>query len=203
MVRICTGLVCVRSTMRRLVAARPRMQIEGVLLLPSRVLRRDVELGEVVVVRLDVGAFGDGEAHVAEDLDDLVVDLRHGMDTPIGQRTEPHRQGDVDLLGGEPLSEGGLLQIGLARVERVAHARLDGVDGLPEGLALVGGNLPSSAINSETLALAAERCDTHLLERRQVTCNGNLRDQRLFERSNIGMFRHYASRKIRFATLSL
>jgi hypothetical protein len=73
----------------------------------------------------------------------------------------------------------------------------------PKGLALVRRQLAQLGHQLRDLALAAERCDTHLLERRQVTCNGNLRDQRLFERSNIGMFRHYASRKIRFATLGL
>ena len=45
-----------------------RRQIEGVVVLPRRMLGRDVERGEIVEVGLDVGALGDREAHIGEDL---------------------------------------------------------------------------------------------------------------------------------------
>ena len=67
------------------------LEIEGVVLLPRGVLGRDVELGEVEVVGLDVGPLGDGEAHVGEDLGHLVEHLADGMDAPVLQRPERAR----------------------------------------------------------------------------------------------------------------
>ena len=88
------------------------LHVEGVVLLPGRMLGRDVELGEVEIVGLDVGAFGNGEAHVAEDLGHLVPHLADGMDAPFLQGPEPHRQRDVGLLGGETRRELAALKVG-------------------------------------------------------------------------------------------
>ncbi len=103
-VRICTGLVCVRSTRRDPSAF--GVEVERVVLLPRRMLGRNVELGEVEIVRLDVRPFGDGEAHVGEDLDALVVDLADGMDAAVGDGAKANRQSDVGALAGEPLRQG-------------------------------------------------------------------------------------------------
>ena len=81
------------------------LHVEGVVLLPGRVLGRDIELGEVEIVGLDVGPLGDGEAHVAEDLGHLVPHLADGVDAPFLQRPEPHGQRDVGRLGGETRRE--------------------------------------------------------------------------------------------------
>ena len=61
------------------------------MLLPGGVLGRDVELGEVEVVGLDVRPLGDGKAHVAEDLGDLVEHLADRMDAAVLQRAERAR----------------------------------------------------------------------------------------------------------------
>ena len=90
------------------------------MLLPRRMLGRNVELGEVEIVGLDVGTFGDGKAHVGEDLDAFVVDLADGMDAAIGNRAEPNRQRDVGALAGEPLRQRRAFQRDLARLERLA-----------------------------------------------------------------------------------
>ena len=50
-------------------------EIEGVVHLPRRMIGRDVELGEIVVVEFDVGAFGDGKAEIGEDRRDFVEHL--------------------------------------------------------------------------------------------------------------------------------
>ena len=50
-------------------------EIERVVILPRRMLGRNVERGEIVEVGLDVGALGDRETHIGEDLGDLVGDL--------------------------------------------------------------------------------------------------------------------------------
>ena len=85
-------------------------------------LGRNVELGEVEIVRLDVRSFGDSEAHVGEDLDALVVDLAHGMDAAVGDGAEANRQRDVGALAGEALREDVAFQRTLARFERLADA---------------------------------------------------------------------------------
>ena len=87
MVRICTGEVWVRSSSG--VPSCSASQIEGVVHLPRRMLGRDVERVEVVQVVLDVRALGDGEAHVAEDRDDLLDGLADRMDAALGARPRP------------------------------------------------------------------------------------------------------------------
>ena len=99
-VRICTGLVCVRSSSRE--PSGFGMEIEGVVLLARGMLRRHVELGEVEVVRLDVGTFGDRKAHVGEDLDALVEHLRDRVNAPLRERTGTNRQRDVGALVRQP-----------------------------------------------------------------------------------------------------
>ena len=100
MVRICTGLVCVRRSSARAVGL--RVKIERVVLLARGMLGRNVELGEVEVVGLDVGTFGDREAHVGEDLDAFVEHLADRVDAPLRERTEPHRQRHVGALVRQP-----------------------------------------------------------------------------------------------------
>ena len=58
------------------------------MLLAGGMLVRDVELGEIVVFGLDVGAVGDGEAQIGENRGDLVPDLAERMDAALGLRPE-------------------------------------------------------------------------------------------------------------------
>ena len=120
MVRICTGLVCVRSS-RRSPSGLGR-EVERVVLLARGMLGRDVELGEVEVVGLDVGTLGDREAHVGEDLDALVEHLGDRVDAPVGDRAEPHGQRHVGLLVGEAMRQGIAFERGFARLQRLADA---------------------------------------------------------------------------------
>ena len=78
-----------------------RLEEERVVLLARRVADREVQRGEVVVIGLDVRAFGDGEAHVGEDGRDLVRHLADRVDAAGGERVDAAGQGDVDALGGE------------------------------------------------------------------------------------------------------
>ena len=63
---------------------------------------REVELGEVVVVAFDVGAFGDRETHVGEDRGDFVEHLADRMDAPGLDAGAAHRQRHVERLALEP-----------------------------------------------------------------------------------------------------
>ena len=93
-----------------------RRQIEGVVFLAGGVLVGDVEGTEIEPVVLDVGAFGDGEAHLAEDGHDLLGHLADGMDA--APRFGARRQGDVDAPGFEPAIEFVALQRLPARGKR-------------------------------------------------------------------------------------
>ena len=140
-------------------------EIEGVLLLPRRMLGRDVERGEIVEIVLDMRALGDGEAHLAEDRDQLVDGLADRMDAALALGL--HRQGDVDALGRRAARRArrssrrarGLgerrLDLVLEAVERGAAARA----------AASGASAPSPFISSVMLPLRPERADAHLLER--------------------------------------
>ena len=57
--------------------------VERVVLLPRRVLGRDVQGVEVVPVALDLRPLGDGEAEVGEDRDDLVHHLADRVDRAL------------------------------------------------------------------------------------------------------------------------
>ena len=105
MVRTCTGEVWVRSKSRD--AVRLRIEEERVVHLARRMVFRKVELGEVVVLGLDVGTFGDGEAHVGEDRGQFVDHLRDRMDAADLERRFAHRQRHVDRFGIEPRLQGG------------------------------------------------------------------------------------------------
>src|SRR5437868_10355197 len=67
---------------------------QGVLRVARRVIRREVERLEVVVVSLDLGTIGDRVSHRLEDPDDLV----HGLDQGMLDANWPGdaRQGDVE-----------------------------------------------------------------------------------------------------------
>ena len=101
-----------------------------------RMVFREIQLGEIVVVGLDVRPFGDGKAHVGEDRGHLVGHLGDRMDAADLSRRLAHRQGDVDALGVEAGFERGIFERLAARGERGVDAILQPVDQRPLGLAL-------------------------------------------------------------------
>ena len=90
-------LVCVR---KRSAAGRP----EAVLHVGRRMVRREAELAEVVLLELDLGSVVHGEAEAHEHVDDLVADARDGVRVPERSRRAAG-QGEV---------EGGRVEVGLA-----------------------------------------------------------------------------------------
>ena len=124
MVRTCTGEVCVRSTCREPSAC--GRHIERVVHLPRGMIRRDVQLGEIVVVVFDVRPFGDGETQIGENRGDLVQHLDHGMDGAL--RFRPRRQRDVDPFGRQPRVQRRFSQLRFARGDRFADAVAQAVD---------------------------------------------------------------------------
>ena len=188
MVRICTGLVCVRSTLTRIVVAvaRGAFHVEGVVLLARGMLGRDVELGEVVVVGLDVRPLGDGKAHVAENLGDLVEHLADRMNAPILQWADAHGQRDVGLLGCETRRERPALQLGLAPLQRLADAGLEAIDRLSERLALLGRQSAEPGHQLGHAPLLAEGGNAHALDGGQIPRRADLGDQRALDGGDVG-----------------
>ena len=76
------------------------VEIKGVLHVPGRVVRREIQGLEIVPVQLDLGA-GDGlETQVQEDVADLLHGAGEGMEAAQG--TPPAWQGNVDGQGPGP-----------------------------------------------------------------------------------------------------
>ena len=144
-------------------AVLPRREIEGVVHLPRRVFGRDVELGEIVVVVLDVGAHGDRESHIGEDLGYLVEDLTHRMHRAGGFGARGG--GDVDGPGDEPGFEGGVRERGAAGFDGVGDFVLEGVERLPGGAAFARRQRREASHERGDAALAPQRGDARGFER--------------------------------------
>ena len=150
---------------RAVVAVRAR-HVEGVVLLPGRVLGRDVEGVEVVPVALDLGALGDGEAEVGEDGGDLVHHLADRVDGALGDRAR--RQGDVGPFAGDAGLERGVGEAGAGLGQGLGEVVLERVERGAGGLARLGRHGAEAAHEERDLALLAEGGEAHLLERRLV-----------------------------------
>ena len=103
---------------------------EGVLHVARRVVRREVERLEDVVVVLELGAFRDVVAEFAEDVHDFLADDGHRMAGAQLQRVAGHREVLLGALGGGLLADGvaqavdRLLREVLQLVERAAELAL-------------------------------------------------------------------------------
>ena len=145
-----------------------RREEERVVHLAGGMAGREVELGEVEVVAFDVRPFGDREAHVGEDGDNLVHHLADRVDPAGLDSGQSHRQRDVERLALELGCERGLLQHAAAHRERFGHRVLQGIDRRPVGLAFVGRELAEGGQQGRDRALLAEGGDAHGFERRLV-----------------------------------
>ena len=167
-----------------------RLQEKRVVHLARRMADGEVERGEVVMVGLDVRPFGDREAHVAEDGGDLVDDLADRMDAATLGRRLAHRQRDIDRLGDEAGSDGGVLQLGLAGRQRLGDAVLQPVDRRALDLALLGGHCAQRLQQVRDGALLAESGDAYGLDGLLVGGSCDIGKQRAlqdFEISSVGV----------------
>ena len=129
MVRTCTGEVWVRSTSPAL----GRVDEEGVLHLPGRVVRVEVERVEVEPLGLDLGPLGDLPAQADEDVGDpLAAAAAAGGARPAGGAATG--SGDVDRLLDQHPGVALGLELGLARGEGLG----DPAAGLADPLARLG-----------------------------------------------------------------
>ena len=109
-----------RSTRRRLVVA--HRQIERVLVVARRVVRRNVQGTEIAPVGFDIRPVGDGKPHGAENRRHFLHGAADRMDQSL--RSRARRQGEIQPLGGEPGLQRGLLQCDAARLDRAGQGVL-------------------------------------------------------------------------------
>ena len=88
--------------------------------LPRRMAFGEIQFGEIVVVGLDIGTFGDRKSHVGEDRRELIHHLAQRMNSARFRRRFAQRQRDVDGLGGQPGIERRGFQDLAARGQRLA-----------------------------------------------------------------------------------
>ena len=174
-------------------AVRLRIEEERVVHLAGRMALGDVELGEVEIVGLDVGTFGDREAHVGEDRGQLVDHLADRMDAALLRRRLAHRQRDVDGLGVEARVERGVLERVAARGERLRDLVLEAVDQRPLHAALVRRHRAERLQQRGDRAVAAERGDAHRFQRRLVGGRRDVGQDLLLELSDVGHGRFQSS----------
>ena len=139
-------------------------EIKGVGLIPRGVVGGRVERVEAMPLGLDLGPFGEGEAHAAEDADGFVEDEGEGMEPAFGERTG--RQGRVDRgKGGRvaPGGEGGRLLLE-GRGDRVANL----VELLSDILFEIGGDVAHPGSGLGETALFPEESHAGLFQRRFI-----------------------------------
>ena len=134
----------------------------------------EIQLGEVVIVGLDVRTFRHREAHVGEDGDEFGPDLRERMDAALLGGCLAGRQRDVDGLGGEAGIERGIFQNVAARAQRFGHLVLGEIDLRAFGLALVRRHLAERRKQRGDRAFLAKCADAHGFERSFIGSRGNL-----------------------------
>ena len=151
--------------------AREIPHVEGVCRRSRRMLRRVVERREVVVVELDLGAFGDPIAQADEDVDDLGDEAIDEVTT--AQRTRLAGQRHVDGVGRDALLERRSSELLLARVQRLLQRQADLVGGLADGGALLRRQRAEPSKHRRQRPLLAEDGDAHRVERGEVACLGD------------------------------
>ena len=153
-----------------------------------RMIFRKIELGEIVIVGLDVGTFGDGKAHVGEDRRQLIGDLCDRMHAADLERRLAHRQRDVDALGVETRLQGGAFEGVAAGRQCDVDAILQPVDQRPLGLSLLRRQCAERLEQCRDRAAFAQRCDARGFERRLIARGGNVGDNFLLKLRGIGHF---------------
>src|SRR5712691_5048236 len=102
-------------------------EVEAVLRVERRMIFGKIERVEVVALGLRLRTDGAREPQLAEDVADLVDDLRDNVEPTAPLRTAGHREIDPCQRGAAPLqlelsSLDGALEIALQRVRSTAHA---------------------------------------------------------------------------------
>jgi len=131
------------------------VDVEVVNRVAGGVIRRDVELDEVVLVVFELWPGGDAEAHAREDIDELIADARDHVLATDALAMDKARLGDVNLGAFSDALRAAARgrELGL---ESFFECRGDGVDALAVGGALVFGDVFHRAHGEFDLAFGAD-----------------------------------------------
>ena len=157
------------------------LDVEGVLRVARRVVLREIEQLEVVVVVLDLRALDHVKAHAGEHVDQLI--LHEGDRVHAAQRRVLARFGDVDGLACELLFLLELFDFAVQRVELRGELFAHLVDHLAGLRAHVRGELAHRAQQHRQVALLAQQLQAQRVK------TGLVADR--FERSG-GLFLDFA-----------
>ena len=127
----------------------------------------EVQRGEIVPVIFNVGAFGDGEAHIAENGGDFLEDLHDGMQG--ADLLWARRQGHVQLFSRELGLKRGGLERGFAGFNGVCDPVFQRIELWTHVLALFRAHLAECFHKAGDTAFFAEFGDTNGVESVQVT----------------------------------
>ena len=126
---------------------------QGVLHVPGRMVLGKVQGLEVVVIQLDLGAFGDVEAHAAEDGGDVLDGP--GDQVPLAPDPSPAGQGHVQAQPRFRPGQQGLLTV----FDRLGQILLDPVDQLAHFGPLGGGQFAHAPHQPGQAALGSQILD--------------------------------------------
>ena len=169
------------------------VEVEGVLLVTRRVVRRNVERLEVVVLRLDLRAFFDGEAQRGEEAHHVSGDVGDGVEVSRCWRRAGERH--VEALARERERAPGPLELVAARRYQLLDALLGGIRPLPHPRTL--GRLEAADAPQQLgeRALLAEVARAHAGERLEILRGGDLRARPAFQSLEVDGLRRHPRRR--------
>ena len=154
-------------------AVRVRLEEKRIVHFARGMAGGEIQPGEIIIVGLNVRAFGDGKAHVGEDRSQLVHHLTDGMNASALNGAFAYRQRDVDGFRRKARFKRCILQHAAACAKSVAHLVLQRVDRGAGGLALVGRHFSKCGEQSRNRAFFAKRGQTHGFKRALVVRGGD------------------------------
>jgi hypothetical protein len=154
-------------------------KIEGVVHGPRRMVRREVQGLEVVVVVLDLRAIGELVAQAREDVGDALEGARDRVQ--VAQLATAAGQSHVNALGGQALCERRVLKHEPARCQCFGDSVLCAVHGFARQLALLGRQCAQLLELARQTAGLAQQRDPQRFERLQARGGADLRQRGLGE----------------------
>ena len=154
----------------------------------------EIERGEIEIVGLDIGPFGNREAHIRKDRGDLVNGLGNRVNAATRRGGGLERQCDVHGFGCQPGFQRSCLQFGAARLDQSGNFPLKAIDGRTGGLALFGRHRTKRRKQGRYGTLLAQRRNTHIVERRFVIRAGYGGGQFAAQGIDLGFQGHLCSR---------
>ena len=137
-------------------------QIESVMLLPRRMIGRDVQRREIMKIILNMRTFGDTETQCPENRDDLVDGLADRVNPP--RRGPRDRQRHVNPFLRQATVEFSIAQMLRSRFKRGLNLVPNGIDRRPGGPPCIGVKLAQGLQPFGDVALAAKRGNPDLIQ---------------------------------------